>query len=253
MPVVVRCPITTINITQKKFAEMIVEAPEIADLAKPGQFVHIKCGQAQILRRPISICDAENGKVRIFFEIKGAGTQWLAERKTGENLDILGPLGNGYTLSDEKSMVVGGGIGVPPMLFLAKNLENCDGVLGFRSRNNAILISEFEKYCGFVDITTDDGTLGSHGYVDAAVKARLELGRYRMIYVCGPKVMLKAVSQVAEKFGIPCQVSLEERMGCGIGACLVCACKTKTDQGTTYKHVCKDGPVFSSGEVVWDD
>lgn len=233
---------------------MTVAAPGIAgQIRMPGQFVHVRCGWQQ-LRRPISICawSAAEGWVRLVFEVRGEGTQWLAERTAGESLDILGPLGRGFSVEQGgRYLLVGGGIGVPPMLGCAE----CAGpestaVLGFRCAQRAMLLEEFSAACARVCTATDDGSLGYHGYIDAVVRQILEKDNsFTAVLACGPKQMLRAVAVAAREYGVPCQVSMEERMGCGVGACLVCACKTADG---AYRHVCKDGPVFDAQEVDWD-
>ena len=226
-----------------------------AEVNAPGRFVHIKCGDAHLLRRPISICNwsADRDLMRLVFEVRGEGTEWLSRRQVGESLDILGPLGHGfYTEPDGRYLLVGGGIGVPPMLGCAVHGgKESVAVLGFRSAKNVMLLEEFSAACkGNVRIATDDGTLGHHGFVDALVRRELEKDKsFTAVLACGPKPMLRNVARVAEEFGVPCQVSMEERMGCGIGACLVCACDMADG---TRKHACKDGPVFYSEEVDWN-
>nr|MCR4926237.1 dihydroorotate dehydrogenase electron transfer subunit [Clostridiales bacterium] len=163
----------------------------------------------------------------------------------------IGPLGSDFKeeMSDEKCVVIGGGIGVPPMLGISDMFENVDAILGFRSAENAILISDFNENCNNVFLTSDDGTIGYHGFVTDVLKDKIE--QYEVVFACGPKPMLKAVADIAKQNSKPCFVSLEERMGCGIGACLVCACKTKEKDGEHYRHVCKDGPIFNAEEVEW--
>lgn len=229
-----------------------VEAGEMARAAKPGQFVNIACGQGLLLRRPISICDVEGDALRVVFQVKGDGTRWLAAQETGAELNLLGPLGHGYEgLYPEtgKVLVAGGGIGVPPMLYAAKAAPGgAVAVLGFRSRDFVILQEEFAAAGCPVRIASDDGSVGYHGFVDALVKDTLETDpSIRAVMACGPRPMLKNVWKAAQPFGVPVYVSMEERMGCGIGACLVCACSVKGH----YQHVCKDGPVFHAEEVDW--
>ena len=237
---------------------MTVESHGIAQqISAPDQFLHIKCGHSHLLRRPISICNwsAQRDLIRLVFEVRGEGTQWLSRRKVGDSLDVLGPLGNGFSMEAEKRyLLVGGGIGVPPMLGCAVHGSgHCTAVLGFRSAGNTMLLEEFEKACtGGVRLATDDGTLGHHGFVDALVRQELEEhpGEYDGVLACGPKPMLKSVAAVCAQLDTPCQVSMEERMGCGVGACLVCACKNARGH---YVHVCKDGPVFPAQEVDWNE
>lgn len=217
----------------------------------PDQFVHVKCGHSRLLRRPISICDWEENLLRIVFEVRGEGTEWLSRRKAGDKLDVLGPLGRGFDVSGKKLLVVGGGIGVPPMLGCAQYAPGrCTAILGFRSGDRVMLEEQFRSVCSQVQVATDDGSYGFHGYVDALVRRELEGDRgYDAVLACGPRPMLRNVARAAEDFGVRCLVSMEERMGCGVGACLVCACDMADG---SRKHVCKDGPVFEAREVDWD-
>ena len=218
----------------------------------PDQFVHVKCGHSRLLRRPISICDWEENLLRIVFEVRGEGTEWLSRRKAGDRLDVLGPLGRGFRMDREgRYLLVGGGIGVPPMLGCAKwTAERSTAVLGFRSADRVILEERYREACKEVYLCTDDGSAGRHGFVDAQVRDILEKDKdFTAVLACGPKPMLKNVAAVAAGFGVPCQVSMEERMACGVGACLGCAIQMADG---TMQHVCKDGPVFDAGEVDWN-
>lgn len=229
-----------------------LEAPSIAAaISAPDQFVHVKCGEGLFLRRPISICDWGDGLVRVVFEVRGEGTQWLSRRKEGDELDVMGPLGNGFPIERERRvLVVGGGIGVPPMLGCAKWSGRADAVVGFRSADRAMLLEDFEAACGRVYVCSDDGTLGEHGFADGQVrKALTEHKDYTAVLACGPKGMLGAVWAVCREFDVPCLVSMEERMACGVGACLGCAIPMADGE---MKHVCKDGPVFAATEVDWN-
>lgn len=233
-----------------------VHCPELAALSHAGQFVHIRV-PGHTLRRPISICevDRDRGTLRLVFETKGSGTEALSQLAVGGLMDVMGPLGNGFTLLEPtaNAIVVGGGIGTPPMLETAKHYaENATAILGFRDAAHVILDEEFDA-CGCdVRLATDDGSRGHKGFVTDLLRTRLQEGGADILYACGPKPMLKAVAAVAKEFGVRCQVSMEERMGCGVGACLVCACEIARKNGdTTYKHVCKDGPVFEAEEVVF--
>lgn len=221
-----------------------------------GQFLHIKCGHSRLLRRPISICDWRQGEpenlLRIVFEVRGEGTEWLSRREAGDRLDVLGPLGCGFrTDRNGRYLLVGGGIGVPPLLGCAHNAQgNCTAVLGFRDAAHALLLDDFREVCRNVAAATDDGSLGHHGFVDELVRLELaEDSGYTAVLACGPKPMLKSVAKAAAEYGVPCKVSMEERMACGVGACLGCAVRMKDG---TMKHVCKDGPVFDAKEVDWD-
>lgn len=232
-----------------------IHCPEIAELAQPGQFVHVRIG-SHTLRRPISICEInkEKGELRLVFEIRGKGTDEIADLPRGGQIDLLGPLGNGFDAPATESdsvIVVGGGIGVPPMLETAKAYgKNATAIIGFRNAAAVILEDDFKKYGINTILCTDDGSKGVHGFVTTALEQQLKVQKPSLICACGPAVMLKGVIRLAEENGIRCQVSLEERMGCGVGACLVCACKTVKDGKEYFAHVCKDGPVFDSHEVV---
>ena len=235
--------------------QLVLDAPQIAAAAQCGQFVHIACGEGNLLRRPISICLAEGVALTIVFQVKGSGTEWLAARAEGDTLDVLGPLGHGFDVASlgAKPVFVGGGIGVPPMLMAAKCARAAGAapraILGFRSRGAVILEDAFRAVCETA-VTTDDGSYARHGFVTDVLAE--QLADATGVAACGPKPMLKAIAALAKGAGVPCQVSMEERMGCGIGACLVCACALKGENGETrYGHVCKDGPVFDAEEVEW--
>ena len=252
MPIQTLCKILSIEHLNADAVSLWFQAGAMAEQARAGQFVNLKCGDGLLLRRPISICRAENGKLNVVFEVRGEGTAWLARRRAGEELDVLGPLGHGFTYPQGKVLVAGGGIGVPPMLYTA--LHAPDGAvacLGFRGADKAMLVREFQEGCQQVYLASDDGSLGRRGFVaDVVDQALAEHPDIRAVLACGPRIMLKTVYAAAQKHGVACQVSMEERMGCGIGACLVCACKTA---GGAYRHVCKDGPVFDAREVSWDE
>ncbi len=226
----------------------------ISTIGTAGQFVNIRCGE-KTLRRPISICkyDRNHNCIVIVFEVRGEGTKWLSECNEGDKLDVLGPLGNGFNTEIQgKALLVGGGIGTPPMLGVANELKgNCDAIIGFKNIESAILVNDFIDVCEDVTIMTDDGTMGEKGFVTQPLVKALESNEYSTVYACGPTPMLKAISEICIEKKIDCFVSLEERMGCGIGACLVCACKTKHKDKEKFSHVCKDGPVFKAEEVVW--
>ena len=241
---------------QKGIFDCTVSCPEIASQAQAGQFVHIRV-DGFMLRRPVSICEIyrEDGAVRLVFEVRGEGTAKLAELPEGGRMDLLGPLGNGFRLfaPEKKVILVGGGIGVPPLLQVAAHYgAHATAILGFRSADRIILARDFEASGADLRLATDDGSQGHHGFVTELLESRLIEGPAEAICACGPMAMLRGVVALAERFGIPSQVSLEERMGCGIGACLVCACKTVKDGREIYSHVCKDGPVFDGKSVVFE-
>lgn len=232
--------------------DFTVDAGKIAQAAKPGQFAQIYV-PGRTLRRPISICGIDRAAetLRFVFQIRGEGTAQLAGMEPGETLDILAPLGSGFALGDTacKAVFVGGGIGVPPLLEAAKAFGgNATAIVGFRNQQSAILLEDFQKNGNRVILATDDGSAGHHGLVTDCM-ADLE---FDAVFACGPSPMLKAVSKIARERGVPCQISLEERMACGIGACLGCAVKLRRENGEEYYgHVCKDGPVFDYQKVVW--
>ncbi len=229
--------------------DFTVDAPEIVKKTVPGQFLHVLCSDKVFLRRPISICDAYDNKLRFIFEVKGEGTLELAKKNIGDEIDILGPLGNGFIDKiAEKPVVIGGGIGVFPLFKLAKQLKNPEIFLGFRSKDRVVMEDEFKKL-GNTNISTDDGSYAYSGFAVELLEKYLDENECDMIFSCGPTPMLKAVKVIAERRNIPCRISLEQRMGCGIGACLVCSCETIFEGTDKYKRVCKDGPVFYSSEV----
>ncbi len=230
--------------------DVTVEAGELAKAARPGQFAHIYV-PGKTLRRPISICETGSGTLRFVFQAKGEGTRILAASRPGESWDILAPLGNGFALGDTGRNVcfVGGGIGVPPLLEAAKPFgERAVVVTGFRSRDAVILQEDFKRSGNRTVLCTDDGSAGFHGLVTDCLPQRCE-----EIFACGPTPMLKAVARAAAARGIPCQLSLEERMACGVGACLGCAVRLKDGGGWRFGHVCKDGPVFDSRTVDFEE
>ncbi len=241
------------NITPTIY-DMTILAPEIAKEAKAGQFINMYTGRADlILPRPISICDFDEkeGTLRVVYSVVGKGTEIFSNLKEGESVKVLGPLGNGFTIDEtaKKSILVAGGIGAPPVLGLCKRLKGeVEVYLGARDKN--ILTDEFEALGAKVFLSSDAGLEGFKGNVVELM--RNEKAQADIIYTCGPKVMLKGVNDYAEENGTKCQVSMEERMACGIGACVGCAIKIKDGNGG-YNNlkVCKDGPVFDGSEVLW--
>lgn len=232
--------------------DFTVESDYLAHTARCGQFIHIDCGEEFVLRRPISICEITDRGIRFLFDVRGKGTRRLSEKQVGDTVDILGPLGNGFAIRKEKALVLGGGIGIYPLYELTKHLEVCDVSLGFRTKALITLEDEFRKQCDHLYIATDDGSYGFCGNALQAVQEKLEQGAYEAVYACGPLPMLKALKQITDNYGIFCQISMEERMGCGIGACLCCSIKVEDDgeEGFRHLHVCKDGPIFNAKEVI---
>lgn len=235
------------------------EAPEDLNYM-PGQFLHIRVtdGVDHLLRRPISLCKVKgmDGKnaIGVAYRVGGKGTKLLANKKVGDTLDVLGPLGKGFKIhdNDKHAILVGGGIGVPPMVELADQLTQrgikVTSIIGFQSKNIAILIEELNQY-GEVLVATNDGTLGIQGFVTDYMTDEL-LGTADRFYACGPTPMLKAV-QTKMQGKVEGYLSLEERMGCGIGACMACVTSCVMEDGSVgYKKVCKEGPVFHAPEVV---
>jgi len=247
------CEIVEKTLLTDAVFSITVASGDLARESRAGQFLHIKCGEARILRRPISICNVKDDKIRFVFEVKGEGTRWLSNCRVGEKLDILGPLGNGFTIPENKFIIVGGGVGTPPMLFAAEvSGKKATAILGFRSADRVILTDEFKKACNDVYITTDDGSFGIHGAVTKPLDKLLKSGEYTAVMSCGQILMQRAVAELCAQYNVPCQVSLEERMGCGIGACLVCACAIIGENGKEMSRACVDGPVYYSDKVVWE-
>lgn len=235
-----------------------VDAKEIVELAKPGNFIEIRINENldPFLRRPISIynMDKEKGILEFIFQVKGKGTELLAKKKEGDLIDIIGPLGSGtFKFEGKKNIaIIGGGIGIFPLYELAKQAQN-SGIethtyLGFRNKALVTLEDEFEAVSSKLTITTDDGSYSQKGFAINFLSEDMKNKKLDGIYACGPLPMLKAVKKLAEENNIPCQISLEEKMGCGLGVCLGCAVKTAASLADKpeYVHVCKAGPVFDS-------
>ena len=232
-----------------------LDAPEIASQAKPGQFISVYSNDSgRVLPRPISICeiDKEKGALRIVYRIAGKGTAEFSAMKPGETLEILGPLGNGFPMEiikGKRVFMMGGGIGVPPMVQTAKEAEaEVTVIAGYR--NSEIFLKEELEANGTLVIATEDGSVGTKGNVmDAIRENHLEAD---VIFACGPTPMLRAIKTYAEENGILCYISMEEKMACGVGACLACVCKSREVDHHSHVHnkrICKDGPVFLSTEV----
>jgi len=238
------------------------ESGIIAKNAGAGQFMEVKVndGMDPLLRRPISIHSVSGAKIGLLYEVIGKGTQVLSGRNPGDYLDIIGPLGNGFEYAgivnkprNRKIILVAGGMGVAPLVFLAEKIKLHKPLILIGARNKGLVLcsQEFKALGCKVIIATDDGSLGFNGRVTELLKKVLsesqQAGKPGNIYACGPQLMLKAVAQVAFENNIASQLSLERHMACGFGACLGCVVSTKTG----YKRVCKDGPVFSGKELTW--
>lgn len=223
----------------------MVLAGDTSAITAPGQFVNIRL-EGLFLRRPISVCDYDRETLTIIYKVVGKGTAAMAGMKSGETLDILTGLGNGYdlSLSGDAPVLLGGGVGVPPMYNLAKKLisqgKSVFVILGFNTAGECFYEREFKALGCAVQVTTVDGSYGKKGFVTDALPEN-----YTYFYTCGPEPMLKAVYSVTKTSG---QMSFEERMGCGFGACMGCSCKTLTG----YKRICKEGPVMKKEEILWD-
>ena len=235
-------------ISNEKIAEStykMVLSGDTRYITNEGQFVNIAL-DGLYLRRPISVHDWNENTLVIIYKVVGRGTEQMAEMKKGEKLDILTGLGNGYTVTEHKNVaVIGGGVGVPPLYALAKKLKkegkNVTAILGFNSADQVFCKEDFEKVCDKVVVTTVDGSVGVKGFVTTPL-ADMNIEYF---YACGPEPMLKAL----HKTGIEGQMSFEERMGCGFGACMGCSCKTLTG----YKRICVEGPVMLTSEVTFDE
>ncbi len=220
---------------------------DVSDITSSGQFVNIKL-DGLYLRRPISVCDSEDGVLTLIYKVVGKGTEQMAKMTAGEELNILTGLGNGYdiSLSGDKPLLLGGGVGVPPLYMLCKKLiaegKKVSVVLGFNTKDEVFCEEDFKALGADVFVTTVDGSYGIKGFVTDAMKDI----DYSYFYTCGPEPMLKAIFKVSATSG---QFSFEERMGCGFGACMGCSCKTVTG----YKRICKDGPVLKKEEILWAD
>ncbi len=249
---------SNIKIADQIYA-MKLESFFISQEAKPGQFVHLLCKKdyGAFLRRPFSLAniDSKNHELIIVYRVLGKGTQSMAEMKAGEKISALGPLGHGFILEDsyENVAVVAGGLGTAPVLEIVKYYKQKSRIyLGFLEE--PILEEEIKRYTSLLEVFTETGSVGKKGLVTKDLLEQFRQNPPDMVYTCGPKPMMKALAQICDRLEIPCQVSLEERMGCGIGACLTCSCKTKKkDQKNEYTRVCKEGPVYWAKEVVWDE
>ena len=232
----------------RKIASSVYEmtlSGDTSDITAPGQFVNIQL-DGFFLRRPISVCDCENGTLRLIYKVVGKGTEYMSKLTSGTELDVLTGLGNGYNteVSGERPLLLGGGVGVPPMFMLAKELlaegKDVTVILGFNTENEVFYEEAFKALGARVLVTTADGSKGIKGFVTDA----MDTIDYTYFYTCGPEPMLKAVYNKSVTSG---QFSFEERMGCGFGACMGCSCKTKYGN----KRICKDGPVLVKEEIIW--
>lgn len=261
------------------YFRMALEAPQVAGEAKAGQFIHVRVGDEYdpLLRRPLSIhriglkLKAEKPKaeslklqdIEILYEKVGKGTRILAEKQAGEELDILGPLGKGFNLPGDlkTAVLIAGGMGVAPLLAWAEEIKakvkNVYVIIGARTKGLVLCENDFRGLAMEVKIATDDGSKGYKGLATDLLKESLSTFNLKlstMVYACGPKEMLRETASFTVDRGIPCQLSLESQMGCGVGACLGCVVRVKGLKFRVegYKRVCKDGPVFEAGEIIWE-
>ena len=219
---------------------------DVSAVTAPGQFVNIRL-EGKFLRRPISVCDVDEASVTILYKVVGEGTTQMSRLPLGAQLDVLSGLGNGYdlTVSGDHPLLIGGGVGVPPLYLLAKRLiaerKTVTVILGFNTKDEIFYENEFRALGAQVIVATADGSCGVRGFVTDAMQGL----SYTHFYTCGPEPMLRAVYHASATSG---QFSFEERMGCGFGACMGCSCKTITG----YKRICRDGPVLRKEEILWE-
>jgi len=258
-----RAKIVYNKIVKANYFQCAFFAPAIVRRARPGQFVDIRVNDTlePLLRRPLSIHRVDGKRVEVIYEVVGKGTEILSKKKTGDTLDVIGPLGSGFTFN-ERAILVAGGMGVAPLIFLAEKLAEVKSqkskvksqvLIGAKTKSKILCEKEFKQLGYKIKISTDDGSRGFKGKVADLLK-RILLKNSRTcepknsIYACGPRPMLKEISALSKKYNIPAQISLEEHMACGIGACLGCVVKAKDG----YRRVCKEGPVFNADEIVWE-
>ena len=249
---------------------LVFESPDLAAALRPGQFMMLRCGGGTLLRRPFCASDADSaeGTATILYKVRGKGTMQLSHMPEGGELDVMGPLGNGFRIdgfadgSMKRAAIIGGGIGAFPLLFLARELRQACGAvadvwLGFRDVRSARVADSFIGHADRLRVTSDDGSIGAIGTVTDAFAADLAeadppavgpLGRYDAVFACGPEPMLKSVQGICAERELDAQLCVEQRMACGIGACFVCSC---ADARGGYRRVCKDGPVFSSKDIIF--
>lgn len=240
-----------------------IESPALGRKARPGQFVMVKIasGPVPLLRRPLSIHDAGQAGIELFFKVAGQGTELLAGKRPGDALDIVGPLGRGFSVPEamngKRAFLVGGGRGIAPLYFLARELAAA-GVrptvfYGGRTVADIPLRSRFEQAGWELRCSTDDGSFGFPGLVTGLVERDLGRAKPDLLYACGPDPMMKALAATARGSGVPAEFSLESMMGCGIGACWGCVHRVRGESGETWTKICEDGPVFPGDRIVWTD
>ena len=231
---------------------MVIKAPEIANLAEPGQFVHVKTLHSEnFLRRPFSIADVDKneGTITLIYRIVGKGTAEYSRLKEGEEFSILGPIGNGFKLKEGRPLLVGGGVGIAPLIYLSRLLKDQKPILliGGKNKDEVFWEEYLKEYADKIYITTDDGSVGFKGFTIQLMPEILKENNIDAIYTCGPNIMMEGVAKLAYEHDIDCQVSLEKRMACGIGVCLGCTFEGKRTK--KRRKVCTEGPVFEAKEV----
>ena len=242
--------------------ELELLAPKAAEQAKPGQFAMLRpgAGGKPYLARPMGIYDVnlQRGSISILFEVHGVGTKAMAELHEGDKIDLLAPLGNGFTVAEDlrRALVIGGGIGVAPLYPLLCQLRSQDVeteiMLGAQCGERMLAMDRLVRMGMPVHLYTDNGTMGKKGYPTDDLAEILHYGRFDQVFCCGPMPLMRGVAKICEGYRTPCQVSLEERMGCGFGICVCCVVDCQDAEGNiSKKRVCYDGPVFDSREVVW--
>lgn len=245
------------------FYNLVIQCPYIAENCTPGQFAMLDIGKNHVpyIRRPLAIAaiEREDGTVRFIYKLVGNGTHSLSEMERGSEFTIIGPLGNGYTVppKDSRVLLVAGGIGITSIMCILQLLRELDCktylAMGSRDKNGLLCMEEVQNMCTELCVSTEDGTVGYHGMITPVVEELISKHKFDIAYMCGPESMMKFVSPVIFNAGIHCEVSMERRMGCGIGVCVGCSCKLNDPQkGLIQKRVCKEGPVFNAQEVVWN-
>lgn len=231
----------------EKIYRLEMYAPELAAMSRAGQFIEVQLAEDFTLRRPFGVSSTKNDTVKIFYRVVGQGTKFLSRRNFGEILNVLGPLGNGFESGVEgKVLLVGGGMGLAPLLCAAEQSKSVDVLIGGKTADEVTFwLDEFAEDVGEIFVTTDDGSFGEKGFVTNFLPKILQAGNYSAVYTCGPEIMMRNVAMEVLANEIPCRVSFERRMACGLGACLSCSIDTAHGR----KKVCKDGPVFDAQEV----
>ncbi|TZE82980.1 dihydroorotate dehydrogenase electron transfer subunit [Calorimonas adulescens] len=229
---------------------MELRSERVAQMARPGQFVHVLVdSEGYILRRPFSICDTDGKTIKILYRVKGVGTRIMSRMIPASSMDIIGPLGRGFDEMDGSVAIVGGGIGLAPLVYLANTIKRGSMFLGFNGKPFGI---DLIRNPGIdIRVATMDGSSGYRGNVIELFEAALNDERYSCVYACGPKAMIKEVKRLCNEYGMVGEASFEERMGCALGSCMVCSIPLKDKSGPKYARVCKDGPVFNLSEVIF--